>query len=489
MRALAAAVGAVGLLLSLGGCEPEPVAEGAGLEGLPASARWVEVDAGTSPAPDAGTPPAPDAGLPGSTRWARGFDSSAVATPSALAVSPTGELLLASSFEAGSAELGGELFLNMGDGDAADSDLALARYSPDGGHLWSAKFGAHGGVLTPSGAAFLASGEGAVTGVASAAWTFGAAQLPAGGFIAVLGPDGAPRWARPLESAADAVAAAGQELLVSSRERTVAGDGGKAKDTLVLRRFTSDGTELWRRDFPAGGEAQISCLAVSPDGDLWIGGSYEGGLRLGDAALPALAGAPFVARLDGKGALLASRAFLAATDGVFRPAAAVLGLVATADGAFATGYFTQTLKLGLEERKVSGGGSGFVVSLDSSGKERWVRWLSADRLAMGRALALDERGGLALLATGAGALDLGAGALRTVGDQEGLFVARFHADSGALLWGQVLSNGQYLYARALQAQPSGAVVLTGMGNGELPVGPEESLHLGNQDVFLLELAP
>ena len=145
MRAVAwVALGAV--LLTAAACGPLSTSEAAELGTVPADARWAAPS--TKPAPDGGSP---DAGVPtpGAARWARGFNSSAVATPSALAVSSKGILLLATSFETGSAELGGELFLNMGDGDAADADLALARYTPDGAHVWSQKFGAHGGVSSP----------------------------------------------------------------------------------------------------------------------------------------------------------------------------------------------------------------------------------------------------------------------------------------------------------------------------------------------------
>ena len=232
-----------------------------------------------------------------------------------------------------------------------------------------------------------------------------------------------------------------------------------------------------------------SCLSISPSGELWIGGSYEEGLRLGEVALPALEGAPFVAKLGPAGAHLASRAFIAATDGVFRPAAAVLGIVATDSGAYATGYFTQTLALGLEERE---------------GLRRRQRLRRRARLQRDR--AVESAGSPRPAGDGARARagrERGPGAARQRGGRarpRRRRAAHQRRPGGALrgplpggkrraVWGEVLSNGQYLYARTLQTQPSGAIVIAGMGNGELPLSGGKALQLGNQDVFLLELAP
>ena len=133
------------------------------------------------------------ASIDGSVTWVRSFGGVSADEGRAVAVTEAGDVVVAANFQ-GSVTFGGPVLASAG-----MSDIALAKYTRTGTHLWSQRFGgsfaeAVGGVaVSPSGSI-------ALSGSFVGGLDFGGGLLAENGswnaFVACFSATGAPSWSR-----------------------------------------------------------------------------------------------------------------------------------------------------------------------------------------------------------------------------------------------------------------------------------------------------
>ena len=444
----------------------------------PPCRRWIRgrprtgADGGPEPLPDAGL----DAGIP--LQASRFFPTSGAAALTGVRRLSDGSVIVQGYFEGGSADLSGELLLNPGAEEGVpDADLFVARFDPAGAHVWSRKLGVPGGVVLPTSLAVSAEGEVLFSARSSLPVTVNGLELPAGGLVARLSADGAWQWAVPFAQNAEAVAFTADGGAVS------VGDTG---EELTVLRLRPDGEPLWERRFVSKGAVSGTSVAVDALGNVLLGGNYRGELSLGAHALPRATGSPFVASLDGEGTPQWARGLPAADLGGDAPGASVTSVVPTGDGGLvACGFFREWLSAEGPPSTPPGLYQGFVLATDAKGETRWLRWFSASRGVMARAVATDGRGTFVLAGTFAGEMTVDGQTLSTVAAGEGLFVFELGLESPSIVRARTFSNGRYIWLKAVALDDS-TVTIAGLGSGALEVGGS-TLAGGTEDPLLIVL--
>ena len=66
---------------------------------------------------------------------------------------------------------------------------------------------------------------------------------------------------------------------------------------MLLASFTSSGEPRWAKAFGGAGEDRADCVALAPEGSLYLAGNFHGTLDLGTGPVSGAEGGMFVARL------------------------------------------------------------------------------------------------------------------------------------------------------------------------------------------------
>ncbi len=225
-----------------------------------------------------------------SVLWAKGIGNIDVAEDEidGISVDNNGNTVIAGVFRDKIA-LGNKTYSSVG-GD----DIFLASYNRNGQLNWSKTMGSAGldntfDVTTD------ASGNVYMSGWFSGTVDFGGDRLKSRGstdmFIAKYSPDGALLWARNFGGTKGdggneiAVTAGGQIAVSMITEGDVAIGGktyqygGGSRDALVIR-MTPRGDVLWVAQAKGSGTERIRAMAISPEGDVYVGFQFHKQLRL-----------------------------------------------------------------------------------------------------------------------------------------------------------------------------------------------------------------
>lgn len=418
----------------------------------------------------------------GAFRWARRFGGALDQAPGLPAVGADGSLHLTGA-ATGALDFGGGDLL-----DGGGKDIFLARLDRDGKHLWSKRFGGPGdqsGVavaVDPSGNVVLI-GTAAGTLVDA-----GGGVLPVAGatdiLIAKYAPDGAHLWSRTLGGAladtagALAVDAAGFVHVVGTSD-TAAGS------ELFLARLSPEaGATEWSQVFPVSDAqtATVTGLAAAANGDLVLVGFGKGAPDFGGAALPKpAANDVFAARFTAAGAHLWSHAYGGAGDdyayGVALDVAGNAAFVGHTQGPFAFGA-------PLPAATAAGAFDLAVWRVKPDGTTDWGFLVGDAGNQFGFGIAVDALGNVVLSGTFSGALTFEK--TLTAVDPFDRFVAKLAPD-GAPIWSQRFLNGAGSLPR-VAADPLGNIAYVSLliGATDLGGGPLTST---SQDIVAASFAP
>jgi hypothetical protein len=257
---------------------------------------------------------------------------------------------------------------------------------------------------------------------------------------------GARVWARQFGAgekvfdAAHAIAAdaAANVLVVGSTLGNLAANGAGGKDAFV-RKYDSDGREVWTRQFGTGEDDVALGVAVDPTGNVLVVGETRGGLtgaHLGE-------GDAFVRKYDAHGTELWTRQFGSGGQdraaGVAADAAGNVVVVGRTGGGLTDGAAA-----------ASDGGS-FVRKYDAQGQELWTRQVVG---ANAWAVAVDAAGNLVVAGSTMGSL---------VGTNLGgadAFV-RTYDGAGTEGWVRQFGSQSHDSATGVAVDPSGRVLVVG----------------------------
>jgi len=296
--------------------------------------------------------------------WSQRFGLGATASPTAVAVDASGNVVLVGSFTA-SITFGGPTFTATSSTTGnLTPDLFIAKFAPNGGHLWSKTTGGppHD---SANGVAVDASGNVLVAGSFTGAANFGGGPLtPVGGgsniFVVKLDPAGTQLWAKSFGEptsvdgsfnsghggAGIAVDASGNVLLLASISGKVNFGGAELVSRgfgdLCVVKFNAAGAHLWSKRLQTIALGRRATLVTDANNNVVIVGSFGGTENFGDGDLTSVGGNDiYVLRLEPSGNHLWSRTFGGANSE--QP----LGVATDASGNIVmAGLFAGTLSFG-----------------------------------------------------------------------------------------------------------------------------------------------
>lgn len=428
--------------------------------------------------------------------WSALYGDPNMQSATGVGVDAHGNIYIGGTFS-GTINLGGETLVSIG-----TADVYVASFDATGAHRWSSRIGGSG-AETLNGLAVTPDGKLVIGGTFYGSFTFGGATLSSvnalDSFLATLGGDGTPGWARQIGDSADqtlrsiAVDTAGNiviagyfsgSLLCSAPPVPVCASSKGGTDIFV-RKYDPLGAVLWTRIYGDTSNQFATNVAVDAEGSVFITGRYSGTLTVEPRQVRNGGLGPnlFVLKLDsgGRGVWLSDygdTASQAGTGIAIAPSGAVL----------VTGTYMGELDFGAENRiRANDAQTAFVVSLDPSGTPVWARSFVGDGPQESAAVVTDAEGNAVVTGAAQGVIALGDESLPNGGGFNA-FVAKLDPQ-GKTLWGKVLGAAGNQRSNAAAISPeTGAIVLCGTAEGRIDFGLGEHEANGT-DVFVVSLSP
>jgi len=337
----------------------------------------------------------------------------------------------------GNVYVGGDFFgtIDLGGGplvSAAYRDQFLAKFSANGTHLWSRRFG------------------GAVHDYIND--------------IAV-GPDGSV-------------------VMLGDFNGDVDFGGGVVSAswwTTVIAKYDDGGNYLWANTYTSGhqGSPSTKALDVAIDGfgNVAVAGSYWLTTNLGGADL-SNAGAhdAFIAKYDAAGTHLWSMGF-GGSDHDEAWGIALDGL-----DPLICGYFGGTVSFGGAALTATGSFDGFAARYDASGSHIWSRSFGSPDWDRARAMAVDASGSCLITGEVGGPASFGGPVLPAIGGAD-VFMALFDA-SGGHLWSTVYGGPGSDKGEGASCTHWGEYILTGRFETQGYFGGDTLVSIGGEDLFV-----
>ena len=427
----------------------------------------------------------------GNPLWSRSFGSFDWEASHGVAVDGSGNVIVIGNFHY-SVDFGGGVLTSQG-----NNDIFVAKYDPDGNHLWSQRFGDQ---QNQEGMAVAADAAGtvAITGWFDGVLDFGGGPLTSGaqidGYVAKFDADGNHLWSRSFgddgfqRSDAVAIDAAGNTVITGDFAGTVDFGAGPltslGTDDIFLASFDPGGELNWAQQFGDAALQRANSLASDSSGHVVLAGYFYGSVDFGGDGFTSLgASDAYVASFDAAGTHLFSRQFGGVDEQIPTSVAIdALGNIAL------SGFFEQTIDFGGGALTSEGDHELFVASLDADGGHLWSQGFANVRYDFGSAVCADGAGNVVFSGGFVAPVDLGGGTF-TPGLDEAGFLAQFD-DSGGHVWSRELAmpNG-FGAGLDLTVDSANAVILAGACQGSVDFGQGE-LSGGAQtdDVILAKFA-
>lgn len=364
-----------------------------------------------------------------------------------------------------------------------EAGLALAKYAPDGTHVWSVGFPTYQGAR-PTVSAMVVDGSGNLYIAGEhrePTLSLGGEPLPAGPFLAKYGPDGTHVWSRTAALAGVQLLPAGALAVDEARGHLVVAvdfldKGQPLGAALVGRVRAEDGRVLALSPVVRRGQVSVKSLALEPSGHIVVAGHFVGQVDLGGGALSTTkARSPFVARFTPEMRHVWSR-------GLGEAEGTATGVAVEAQRVLVVGEYTGGIAFrGRTER--AEGKDGFVAAYGVKGGELWMRHFGESATGV----ALDEEN--RLVVTGQYRPGDGVGGPKLPWREGGtpdnhLYVVKLYRGSGGHEWSRGLVSEGELRAGALAVTRGGEAVLlpraggaADVGHGPLTVPPDSALFL------------
>ena len=226
----------------------------------------------------------------GTPVWSRRFGGQGSEFVYAVAVDPTGNILLAGNFT-GTVDFGSGSPLTS----AGPSDVFVAKLDASGAPIWARSSGdAQGSTALAVGA----DGSVVLAGYFSGTVNFGGgpALTSAGAtdvFVVKLDPDGTPVWARRFGdeqlqiSSGVATDASGAAVVAGYFNGTVDFGSGPPLESagqgdVFVTKLDASGAPLWARRFGDATYQEAAAIAVSPAGSIAVTGHFDGAMEVAD---------------------------------------------------------------------------------------------------------------------------------------------------------------------------------------------------------------
>lgn len=377
-------------------------------------------------------------GCPGGAcgAWAKALGGPMAEGGTSVTIDSTGEILVAGLFR-DTVNLGGEDLVSDG-----MSDIFVARYSREGGHIWSKRFG---GPQDDS----------------------GRITLDGSGDILLVG--------------------AGTDVNFGGG---ALGEPG-ARILFVAKLLGKTGADIWSKGFPASEGTSAAGASAGPSGDVYVCGTFDfAQFAAGGNTLIHKGGVDgFIAKFSGiNGKYLWSRSFGGSGDDI------AMGAAATADGSvvIAGSFLSPTMDIGAASLSNNGSGSFniFMAKIPGTGAgEQWSKSYGVEGSEGVMGLAVDPGGDIFLTGTISGVGAVGGSTI----DSQSLdgFVARYDGGSGAHLWSSYFQGPEHEMVYGLALDGEGNALVTGNTQSDyvdFGGGPVTNPGAPQYDIFIAKYA-
>jgi len=432
-----------------------------------------------------------NASCSGPLSWALSFGGAGTDNGIAIAADPELNVVVAGSFS-GTSNFGGGAIPSKG-----NSDIILFKMDAAGKHIWSKGFGS---TLADNGRGVAVDSAGNVilVGASAGAIDLGGGPLPSGGtamVVAKFDPNGQHLWSQSFTGAMTlsnvdvAVDSSSNVVLVASISGSVnfgAGLQTAQGESVALVKLDSSGKYVFSKLFGAGmccGALKAS-VAVDTQGNIGLAGTVNGTIAFGATTIMANNNDVFAAKLSPTGdALWATQGKAmgdSAVDGVaFDPTTGAL--------VFAGTFPAPSLTFGMSTVTGNSGSDAFVVKLNADGTFGWGKALGlAGKDENGSEVDVDLAGNISFTGrTDSNTLDLGTG---NVGPA-GLFVVKLNP-MGNTIWARASDVASTPYPdAAIAVDKEGHTLLTRGFAAPFSFGSINLPSLGGNDLFVIKLGP
>ncbi len=251
-------------------------------------------------------------------------------------------------------------------------------------------------------------------------------------------------------------------------------------DVFVMK-LDPAGNHLWSKRF-GDGAAQIGTgVAIDPAGDVVVTGHFEGSIDFGGGPLTS-AGATdvFVAKLDSSGNHLWSKRFGQVDNQTSS------GVATDSTGnVFLTGALSGTADFGGGLLISAGGPDVFIVKLDPNGNHLWSKRAGSTSFQIATSITTDAMGNALVTGYFAQSIDFGGGPLPSAGGSDAFLVKLDSA--GNHVFSKRFGDAGGQLGSSVVADPTGAVLLTGVFSGSVDFGSGPFFSAGGNDAFVVKL--
>jgi hypothetical protein len=245
-----------------------------------------------------------------------------------------------------------------------------------------------------------------------------------------------------------------------------------------LVKLDRDGHASWH--LVAQGSSAGAAVAADADGNVFVGGSFNGTMELGGKSLTAAGQSDiFLAKLDPTGALVWSKRL----GGAFSEWVQEI-VIDPAGNLVVIGGFEASTDIGGGSLAAVGETDVFVLGLDSAGNHLFSRSFGSASYDYGIGVAVGAGGEIALAGSFDGAIDLGGGALSSV--DEDAFVAVL-GPTGDHRWSRRFGGVGHDLAKGVGVDPAGNIVIAGLFSNEVDFGGGPLVAEGDYETFVAKL--
>jgi beta-propeller repeat-containing protein len=255
-----------------------------------------------------------------------------------------------------------------------------------------------------------------------------------------------------------------------------------------LAKIGPNGAPIWAKQF-GGVSSNVSAnaVAVDPQGNVTIVGNVNGSVTIGGVTFTASSGVDvFVASFTANGVYRYSKGF----PGPGMSSAIAIAAAPNGDVAF-TGQLGGAVTFGGNNLSPQGTSDVFVVKLDVMGNHVMSKRFGDSALQAGTSVAFTPTGNVVLAGYSAGTIDFGGGPLTATGASCSTAVAELNGATGSHVWSKLFDHGPTSDCtfRRVAVDPAGNVLVSTASNGNVATqvdfggGPRTGIF------FLVKLSP
>jgi cysteine-rich repeat protein len=395
---------------------------------------------------------------------------------------------------------------NSVNGDGCENDCTLTPNSSGGETIWAERFGSFGkdmglAVAVDHQGNVVVTGQFAYDvdfggGPLSSSSPYQLTSI----FVAKYSPDGTHLWSTSLETGPSADSLGRAIAVDSSNNIIIAGScmqflkfngtklygWGLNIPDICIAKFSSSGAHLWAKLMGALGPDQGIGVAVDSNDNVLLTGSFSETVNFGGGPLTGANSSNniFLVKYSPAGNHLWSKRFGDVTGSVGRSVA-----VDNNDNILLTGSFSGTVNFGGGSLTGAGSTDVFLVSFSPTGSHRWSKGFGGNSSDGGKSVAVDGIGNVYVTGYFKETANFGGGPLTSAGGKD-IFIAKY-APTGNHLWSGRFGGVYDQEAAAIAADGSSDIIVTGSFRHTVDFGggPLSTFGFMYSDIFIAKLTP